>query len=192
MIALLVNPWLNLRDRIYKPAPRSIFIAEVERFGPAIDDLWRRVATGYPAICPRNSQFLNWRFVDCPQLRYRIFHAYRDGVLVGYSVLRRKLPQELRQGVIVDLFADRRDHAVFRNLIWHALEIFGHEVASIECATSLPEIESVLRKCGFFKSRSLAPTVVVADQSLRREISSLRNNWFFSKADHDWDQIILD
>lgn len=192
VIALLINSWLNLRDRTYRSTPRSYSIAEVERFGPEIDDLWQRVAAGYPAICPRNSRFLNWRFVECPQLRYRIFHAYRDGVLVGYSVLRRTASQELRHGVIVDLFGNCRDPAVFRDLICHAVEHFGHEVASVECATSLLEIESVFSECGFFKTRTLKPTVVVSDELLRSDIRDLRNEWFFSKGDHDWDQIRLD
>jgi GNAT superfamily N-acetyltransferase len=191
VFALLVDPWLRLRDRFRRRALPSVSIAEVERFGPAIDGLWQKAAAGYPAICPRNSRFLNWRFVDCPQLRYRIFLAYRDGVVVGYSVLRRTTPQELRHGIIVDLFADRRDLTVFRDLISHAVEHFGDEVASVECATSLPEIESILRKSGFFRSRTLAPTVVVSDPALHDEIRSLRNDWFFSKADHDWDQIHL-
>jgi GNAT superfamily N-acetyltransferase len=189
IFVLLVDPWLSLRDRVRRRTPRSISIAEIERFGPAIDELWQKASAAYPAICPRNSRFLNWRFVDCPQLRYRIFLAYRDGEVVGYSVLRRTIPQELRQGIIVDLFADRRDLAVFRDLISHAVDHFGDEVASVECATSLPEIESILHKNGFFNSRTLAPTVVVSDQTLRREISGLKNDWFFSKADHDWDQI---
>ena len=189
MLALLINPWLSLRDRTYRPTPPSTSIVEVERFDLAIDGLWQKVKASYPAICPRNSRFLNWRFVDCPQLRYRIFQAYRDGALVGYSVLRLTTPQELRQGIIVDLFADRRDPAVFRDLICHAVEHFGQDVASVECATSLPEIDTILSAFGFFKTRTLAPTVVVSDELLRSEIRGLRNKWFFSKGDHDWDQI---
>ena len=76
-------------------------------------------------------------------------------------------------------------------MISHAVEYFGHEVSSIECATSLPELESLLRKNGFFNSPTLAPTVVTADELLRNKIADLRNDWFFSKADHDWDQIHL-
>jgi GNAT superfamily N-acetyltransferase len=189
VVARLVDAWLSLRDCSRPRRPRSVSIVEVERFGPAIDGLWQEAAAGYPAICPRNSRFLNWRFVDCPQLRYRIFLAYRDGAVAGYSVLRRTIPNELRQGIIADFFANRRDVAVFQDLISHAIDHFGDEVASVECATSLPEIGSILRKSGFFNSRTLAPTVVVSDEVLRREISNVRNDWFFSKADHDWDQI---
>jgi hypothetical protein len=79
----------------------------------------------------------------------------------------RTIPRELRQGIIVDLFADRRDLVVFRDLVSHAVDYFGDEVASVECATSPPGIEAILRENGFFQSRTLAPTVVVSDPALR-------------------------
>jgi hypothetical protein len=191
VFAIAANQWLAIRYRYARRTLPSVLIVEVESFGSEIDDLWQRAAASYPAICPRNSRFLNWRFVKCPQLTYRIFLARRDGVVVGYSVLRRTISEELRQGIIVDLFADRRDIEVFSELIAHAVEHFGQDVASVECATSVPEIEMLLRKKGFFTTRTLAPTVVASDESLRNNIIKLRNDWFFSKADHDWDQIHL-
>ena len=191
MLALLVGGLVQLHDWRRVHDKQELNIREVECFGPELDDLWNRVQGGYPAICPRNRRFLAWRFTECPALRYRIFLAYRDGDLVGYSVLRRTLAEELRQGIIVDLLADRQDHAAFRSLISHAITFFGHDLASLECATSVPEIEAVLGQSGFFRSRSLSPTISVADDSLRSTISGLRNDWFFSKADHDWDQVHL-
>ncbi|MEH2507270.1 GNAT superfamily N-acetyltransferase [Bradyrhizobium sp. AZCC 1578] len=191
LFALLANRWLSFRDRGVRRTLPIVSMVEVKSFGPEIDNLWQRTAASYPAICPRNSRFLNWRFVNCPQLQYHVFLARRDGAVVGYSVLRRAISEELRHGIIVDLFADRLDLAVFSDMIVHAVEYFGHEVSSVECATSLPELESLLRKNGFFNSRTLAPTVVTSDELLRNKIINLRNDWFFSKADHDWDQIHL-
>ncbi|MGH8208844.1 MAG: GNAT family N-acetyltransferase [Steroidobacteraceae bacterium] len=60
VFALAANPCLRLRDRKCRRAPRSVTIAEVDHFGPAVDELWQRAAAGYPAICPRNCRFLNW------------------------------------------------------------------------------------------------------------------------------------
>ena len=91
----------------------------------------------------------------------------------------------------MDLFADRHDLVVFEDLVTHAIKFFGSDVASVECATSLREIETILRKRGFLRVRMLAPTVVASCQGLIDDITKLRNEWFFSKADHDWDQIHL-
>ncbi len=191
VLALLTMPLVKVRDWRRLPAAPDITIIETSEVGEDLDKLWQRAGQGYSAICPRDSKFLEWRFMACPGLAYNIFLAYRDGNVVGYSVLRRASSQELRLGIIVDLFADRRDLPVFQSLVAHAVDYFGPDVASVECATSLPAIESVLRKAGFFVSRTLAPTVVVSDTGLRADIGRLNNEGFFSKADHDWDQINL-
>jgi len=191
LFAVLANPILRLRDLFCRLQPPSATIVEAQTLESSIDDFWNRASGSYKALCPRDFQFLNWRFVRCPQLEYRLFLARRDDKLVGYSVLRRTMSQELRHGCVVDIFAARGDMDAFRDLVRHAVEFFGSDVASVECATSRPEIASILSKAGFWRSRTLAPTVVTSDASLRERVRSLRDDWFFSKADHDWDQAHL-
>lgn len=191
LAASLMRSFTLLRDVLARKYPRRRDIVEVTRFEQNIDELWQRAAPGYPALCPRTSEFLNWRFVTCPQLCYRLFVAFRNGVTVGYSVLRRTTQHELRQGIIVDLFADREDRKAFGDLIRHAIDLFAGEVASIECGTSIPEIGADLQQNGFFRSRTLLPTVVVSDVRVRKELARLKHDWFFSKGDHDWDQVHL-
>ena len=71
------QPALRLRDfverSLRRPGPTSII--EIDRFGTEIDELWERTRGDYPVIFPRDAQFLNWRFVDCPEPRYRRFVA---------------------------------------------------------------------------------------------------------------------
>ena len=103
------QPVTRLRDFVKRSRrrPGRTSIVEVDRFGPEIDELWERTRGDYPVIFPRDAQFLNWRFVDCPEPRYRRFVARRGGRAVGYVVLRRAEPVELPQGIIVDLYASR-------------------------------------------------------------------------------------
>jgi GNAT superfamily N-acetyltransferase len=189
----LVNPLLRLRDFVKQSRhhPEATTIVEVDRFAHEIDDLWGRTRGDYPVIFPRDAQFLNWRFVDCPELRYRRFVAKRGGRAVGYVVLRRAEPVELPQGIIVDLFASRRDPQTLDALVRHSLAFFGNGVSAVDCGTSVPEFEAVLRKHGFFRTRAHHPTCVCRDSALRDRLGQLRNDWFFSKGDHDWDQIHL-
>jgi len=177
---LLANPLLRLRDWVKRLRRRSgaTSIVEVDRFGPEI-------------IFPRDAQFLNWRFVDCPEPTYRCFVARRGGRAVGYVVLRRAEPVELPQGVIADLYASRSDLETLDDLVWHSLAFFGNDVAAIDCGTSVAEFATVLRKHGFFRTWTHHPTCICRDSSLRERIAQLRNDWFFSKGDHDWDQIRL-
>jgi GNAT superfamily N-acetyltransferase len=186
----LANPLLRMRDFVKRPlrGPRAS-IVEVDCFGREIDDLWERTRRDYPVIFPRDARFLNWRFVDCPEPRYRRFVAKRGGRVVGYVVLRRAEPVELPHGIIADLYASRWDVQTLDELVRHSLAFFGDTVSAVDCGTSVAEFETVLQKHGFFRTRAHHPTCICRDSALRDRLMQLRNDWFFSKGDHDWDQI---
>lgn len=192
LAAGLLNPALALRDRArpLSPVP-SVSFTEVERFDQTIDGLWERVSGDYDAAFVRDAKWLNWRFCDCPGLTYTRFVAHRNGAAVGYLVLRRAEPVELPHGIIADAFAARHDTETMRALLVHAVNWFGCGVASVECATSIAEHAGVVRVLGFMPTRILRPTVVCRDVETWRRIGTTANGWLFSKADHDWDQIIL-
>jgi GNAT superfamily N-acetyltransferase len=190
-VPAVANPLLRLRDRRMPAMERTheTTITEVMSFGADVDELWEHARRDYPVIFPRDTRFLNWRFVECPEPSYRRFVAARDGRTVGYVVLRFAESVELRQGMIVDLFAERRDTATIEALVLHSLAFFGTEIAAVDCASSIAEVESVLRRFGFFRTRTARPTCVCRDDRLRERLAELRHDWFFSKGDHDWDQI---
>jgi GNAT superfamily N-acetyltransferase len=150
---------------------------------------WNRVKTAYPAIFARNTQFLNWRFVNAPDLNYRCFVARRSGQCVGYIVLRRTTDTELSLGVIADLLTMPTDSEAIGSLLDHALLTFDKDPAVIDCVTSNPTTEMLLRQRGFFTLRTAHPTVVCRDASLRERVVELKDHWYFTKSDHDWDQI---
>lgn len=186
----LANPLLRMRDFV-KPSLRGprASIVEVDCFGREMDELWERTRRDYPVIFPRDARFLNWRFVDCPEPRYRRFVAKRGGRVVGYVVLRRAESVELPHGIIVDLYASRGDVQTIDELVRHSLAFFGDSVSAVDCGTSVAEFEAVLRTHGFFKTRAHHPTCICRDSALGGRLAHLRNDWFFSKGDHDWDQI---
>ncbi len=170
---------------------RDTTIFETDRFGPESELLWRRISAGFPIAFERDSKFLNWRFRQCPQLKYRCFLASRNGLPVGYIVLREAESVELPIGIIVDLMAERHDGNTVRDLLAFALEFFGNNVAAIQCATSIPEFAAILSKAGFHCVRTERPNCVASDESVRQRLSESSADWLFSKADHDWDQIHL-
>jgi GNAT superfamily N-acetyltransferase len=193
LLPSLANPLLRLRDFAHQlqPAPTATTIVEVDCFGSEVDELWERTRGDYAVIVPRDARFLNWRFVECPEPRYRRFVARRRGRVVGYVVLRHAEPVELPEGIIVDLYASRHDTETLDALVRHSLAFFGATVAAVECGTSVAEIKAVLRQHGFFKTRTHRPTCICRDSALRRHLEQLRNDCFFSKGDHDWDHIYV-
>lgn len=164
-------------------------ITEVTRFPDEMDALWVCAQQAYPAVFERSAAFLNWRFVDVPGLEYRRFLLKRDGKLAGYLVTRLGVAEELPLGVIVDVFADPADTQTLRALFAHACDVLCPEAEYIEAAASTPAYRAVLREMGFFAPRTMRPTVVCSDEALRAHLAQHLDDWHFTKADHDWDQI---
>jgi len=65
-------------------------IEEVDRFGSEIDRLWEQVRSGLPVAIVRDARYLNWRYADCPDVRYRMLAAFHrlTGVPAGVAILR--------------------------------------------------------------------------------------------------------
>jgi len=185
------NILLSLRNTLVgRPWARNgTHVIPTDRFGPEIDLLWQRVQADFPVAFTREGKFLNWRFCECPQMRYRLFTAFRDGKTVGYMVLRESEPVELPHGIIVDLVAARQDRSTVEDLVAFALEFFGERVAGVDCATSIPEFGDILRRFGFQSIRTERPNCVTADPAVQERLEKSSTDWLFSKADHDWDQI---
>ena len=185
-----LNRFLNL-NRLISTEHAAIEIVEIEFFGCELDRFWAQVRREYPAISIRNARFLNWRYVSAPDLHYRRFIARKDDQCIGYIVIRRTSVVELPTGVIVDFLTFRNDLEAVRCLIGHVAGIFGSEVDFLDCATSVPEVGAMLKKFGFFRTRTEHPTIVCRDPLLRSRIQGLKREWFFTKGDQDWDQIFI-
>ena len=167
----------------------GLHMSEVDRFPETIDFLWSGSRDLFPAIFERSARFLNWRFAQPPGLEYRRFLLHRNGVLAGYAVTRRGVEQELPLGVIVDAFADPRDAEALDALFAHACRILCPDVEYIEAAASSPAWQAALSRAGFIATRTMHPTVVCTDADLRARLAHIPDDWHFTKADHDWDQI---
>jgi GNAT superfamily N-acetyltransferase len=177
------------RDLLVPKATKFYLFYPVDRFDEHVSDVWKS-QLGSVGLVPRTASYLNWRFVECPLLHYERFLVEKHGRTVGYLVLRRSEPVELRQGFIVDGMAANDDAAIWRNLFCFAICRFGDLVCSVEAAASTPVPSTVLASLGFLKTRRLAPTIICIDSQVLVELSRVPV-WFFDKGDHDWDQIHL-
>ena len=74
----------------------------VDRFGPELDELGRRAATGYGSHFIRDAEYFNWRYLDSPR-DYRCFGAYRASELVGVAVVGHTFKHGVSAGFLADL-----------------------------------------------------------------------------------------
>jgi GNAT superfamily N-acetyltransferase len=83
---------------------RGFEVRLVDRFGPEMDELGRRAATGYGSHFVRDAEYFNWRYLDSPR-DYRCFGAYRSSELVGVAVVGHTFKHGVSAGFLADLVA---------------------------------------------------------------------------------------
>jgi hypothetical protein len=69
---------------------RGVRMRRIERFDQRFDELFVRAAPHYGVLVARDARYLNWRYVDCPDVRYFAYALERRGWLAGWIVLRHK------------------------------------------------------------------------------------------------------
>lgn len=76
------------------PAPgwtaRGYRVERIERVDGAWDRFFRRVAPAYGFLVRRDAEYLDWRYLRCPDTDYVLLATRRWGRLVGWSVFRRR------------------------------------------------------------------------------------------------------
>ncbi len=164
-------------------------VTEVERFDATYDQFWQALRPRFPAIHDRSADSLNWRFSECPGLTYRKFILRRDGNIRGVVITRTCEATELPAGIIADILCDPEDAGTLDALIAQAHTVLTPVSEYLEAAASTPQYRAALQRAGFTAVRTMRPTVVCDDASLKADIEKSAQGWHFTKGDHDWDQI---
>lgn len=143
----------------------------------------------------RNSDLLNWRYIDNPRRKYKVFAAIDDyGEQVqGYLVARVVEVFGVKLGLVVD-FVARNETQHVKNLVLNALRYFWENkvtFAAAVCFTSCIEYR-LLRNGGFFlcpkrfRPHPLTLCVRLLDEVGYKENMLLNpNNWFFMFGDYE-------
>jgi hypothetical protein len=137
-------------------APREpgLTVSEIDRFDQRVSDLFARVGPGYQIIVVRDDAYLNWRFSDYPGKHYTKLAVHDgNGTMRGYLVLRTVLKHNgIREGLVVDLLADRGDEAALRALVREALARFRREGCDVAKGLEffVPDMRQAMTRLGFF------------------------------------------
>lgn len=83
---------INFRDdrEVSAGADPTGDVVRVSAFDERVDRLWRRVEERFPMAIVRDRRYLQWRYLDCPSVRYEVFALTRPGgEWRAFWVLRR-------------------------------------------------------------------------------------------------------
>jgi GNAT superfamily N-acetyltransferase len=98
-----VDRTINLKKKTVSST--TIRIEKVTRFDSRFDCLWRDISDDYEIILVRNSTYLNWRYIENPNIEYEIYTAISGESLCGYAVLECDRQRNCSIWRIVDIIA---------------------------------------------------------------------------------------
>ena len=194
--SIIGKPFFNLIFRARKsPRIENLLIKEVLSFDDRFDEFWNRISADYEIIGVRNKEYLNWRYVNTPDIKYTIHVAEKNEQVVGYIVLRYGRTGNIVSGYIFDLVVLKAQQDVIQCLINSAVEYFRQQKVDLVLNFMLgpKEYYSQYRKSRFISPGFLSkkwkfiikintPKLPVPEQYL---IDG--NNWFVQIGDADED-----
>jgi GNAT superfamily N-acetyltransferase len=181
---------LAARDALRRVGRSSAYpVTDVERFDERFDALFDRAAPGLGISAVRDSRYLNWKFVDKPENRYRRLAAVdSDGEVRGYVVVSREVEGEESVGRVIDLLGDPEhpdalDGALRRGLDW----LRSQGVSSVTTVGS-PRAIAHLRRFGFVNRPVVSGFMFIHWESrFDLEFVSDIGNWYITASDADGD-----
>jgi hypothetical protein len=187
--SVIVKVFLAVFGRDPKPPKvTDLKVEETSSFDEGADELWKEASRDIGIIVVRDRAHLNWRYVDIPHRRYRIFTVRRGGKLVGYTVLSLAEKEGFTGGEIVDLFAIK-DEAVLCLLLHKALEHFRASGAdAIYCwSPEDPTYKKAFRKAGFYYMPPM-PLFIVRpfSKDMSNDHVTDYSKWFVMMGDSDF------
>ena len=123
----------------------------IEHFDDRVNALWDRAKNDFKAIVIRNSAFLNWRYLDRPDVPYYAFGAFNCEILEGYCVLKLYREENVLRGHFIDLFTNNGNRECGQFLVKNGLEFFtGKKVDEVTLwMQGSPFFENILKEFGF-------------------------------------------
>lgn len=209
-MAKVINPTPYLQQRLHLPCltpilgfagrqlikmtnkkklllPNGCKISEVTHFDYRFDEFWQKESKNYEIIIVRDSQYLNWRYIQNP-ISYKIYCIEQDESIKGFIVLKCS-QEEVKRGRIVDIFVESGEERIINLFITAAINYFLEEKIDIITTWMMEHrsIFQVLKKKGFIKRKTTQDFVV---RSLTPDISNEylkeKCRWYITMGDSDY------
>lgn len=183
----------RLFNRIGKFGLEDFEVHYIDSFDNRIDDFWEKISKDYPIAVVRDKRYLNWRYFECPNVKYTVLLAEKNGEILGYIVLRCRKEGSLIVGHIVDILASLDKKGVIQRMIFKAIEHFREKNVDLIVCWMLKSSSSghfyykTLRNNGFIPilGESMLFMARVNSPQVSRSFVGDATKWCITKGDSD-------
>ena len=171
----------------------DVVLRNITEFDPRFDDLWKKAKDTHDIILRRDSTYLNWRYIKCPEKYYKVFAAEKNNEVLAWVVVRVMERFGLKNGIVADMLSlpDRRDIlCALVQLVCEELKKEGVDLV----ACSIPKKThyfKTIRQCGFMPSpdklnpRKVYFIIYPLSKAINEDIVKVSSNWFVTWGDTD-------
>ena len=186
VLAPVVDAWLRFRSPETWRGPGGGRVVEpVTAFDSRFDDLWARASRGAPMIGTRTSEFLRWRYADCPLQKYvTVALAERTGGrLLGYIAWYAGEDEQVR---VADWVTDGSQGAA-GDLLGELIRWSRrHRMASVACELlGSPASEAVLKHFGFVQRECKQSLMASSSSRCAEAVREKAGHWLFLRGDEN-------
>lgn len=188
LISVLTLPWVLL---VARPRPVTEEIRVIKQFDDRFTELWNRVSGKFGFAVRRDAQYLNWKFVQPPHVRYHIAALVRGNRADGYIVYRHAREPLGRTTRLVDLLADPADEAgVLALLRWLDREARSADSDRIRTYITHAGFRKLLKKSGYYQTKSSVQLVAKMNAlDVPRTFYDAADTWHVTLGDADLDTV---
>ena len=186
------NLFISIFYKTKKPSKvDDLTISKVTSFDGRIDDFWKKISNDHKIITLRDKEYLNWRYVNVPDVDYTIYIAEKNEQIYGYIVLRCVEIQGLILGCIFDIISLLDQDDVIHCLISKAIEYFEMEKVDVIYCKKIAKkkVRKIFRKNGFISSRFIKGgqfCVYTSHPKISETYLKNKKNWFIQLGDSDF------
>ena len=157
ILTFVGNLYLRTRKQRHVYLSNSIGVFEINRFEDHMQEPLNDILKKFRILTYRDTEYLNWKYIDIPYRKYKVYGVEKNDHFEGYVVLRVEKGDQrnLRKGIIVDLLCDTDEKDCFASLVLKAEEYFIKEGCDfVVCLFTFHRFVKWMRKLRFFQQKS--------------------------------------
>jgi radical SAM superfamily enzyme YgiQ (UPF0313 family) len=178
----LMDKFRNKMDKL------NYTVAQIDRFDERADALWERCKEDLPLAIIRNAEYLNWRYIDCPDVNYLCIGVYhkKSGYLLGWAVLRLNWMTDDATG-LVDWLVPREDKKVaeiLRRNLEHSAKVGGTKTVEAWFPPYSDEYQWLLDN-GYHEEKTKSVLVAHIFKPDLIDYEFINTKWYYTMGDSD-------
>lgn len=187
LVSYVTLPWIR---RVSRPRPLQGEVRMIRHFDESFTRLWEQLHDRFGFAVRRDANYLNWKYIQAPHVRYSVAALMHGEEAAGYAVYRHRQEPRGRVTLLVDFLADPADAAGFVTLLrWVDREAQAADSDKIRTFVMHDGFRKLLRKSGYYSVKSTMEFVAkVNATTVETDYYKKTDTWHVTLGDSDQDR----